>query len=68
MKLGEYIKKLQKIEAEYGSDMELVYSKDVEGNYFEPVVIGPEAVYYSKDMNDIHEADEEYPANVVCIN
>jgi len=68
MKLGEYIKKLQEIEAEYGSDIELIYARDVEGNSFESVVIGPEAVFYSKDMDDIHEVDEEYPGNVVCIN
>ncbi len=68
MKLGEYIKKLQEIEVKYGSDMELIFARDIEGNSFEPVTIGPEAVFYSKDMDDIHETNEEYPANVVCIN
>lgn len=41
IKLGEYIKKLQAIEAKYGSDIELIYARDVEGNSFEPVIVGP---------------------------
>lgn len=68
MELGEYIKKLQEIEAKYGSDMKLIYTSDVEGNFFEPVTIGPEAVYYSMDINNIHEVDKEYSANAICIN
>jgi len=68
MKLGEYINRLQEIEAEYGSDIELIYSMDTEGNYFEPVVIAPEAVYYDSSINNIHEVDKKHFANAVCVN
>ena len=68
MKLGEYIKKLQAIEAKYGSNIKLVYAKDIEGNSFEPVIVGPEAVHYSEDIENTHEVDEEHPVNAICIN
>ena len=76
MKLKEYIENLQAIYAKEG-DLELIYSKDDEGNYFSTV--GQEAtVMYCYNhgeidpihTNDIEEALEDDPdiKKFVCIN
>jgi len=69
MKLKEYFNKLKELKKQYGDDIELIYSQDDEGNYFDKVVFGAEAVYYDDRIHEIHELDDEHPApNAICIN
>jgi len=68
MKLGKYIDMLKALEKEYGRDIELIYSKDDEGNYFDFVVFGAEAVYYDSELHRIKEPDENHQTNVICLN
>jgi len=68
MKLGEYLEKLQALATIYGPNIELIYSQDEEGNYFDYLHIGPEPVHYANKEHSIHNVDDEYQANVICIN
>lgn len=73
MKLTKYIEKLQELLAEHG-DLELIYSKDDEGNGYEKVHYGPSVVnYIASDREVIHEDDlEEWDESdyekVICVN
>lgn len=64
--LKEYINHLNKLLETYG-DLPLLYSSDEEGNYIQPLYIGPSAVYDSEETGVI-EIDDEYKANAICIN
>jgi len=66
MKLREYIEQLQKF-AEMNPetlDMDVIYSRDDEGNGFQEVHYSPSKGYY-EDM-EFQEGDED--VNAVCIN
>lgn len=73
MKLKEYIEKLNKLYKEHG-DLELVYSKDDEGNEFNYLNFDPSLVnYIPSDYNvvsdeDLEEYDESEYKKVICIN
>ena len=73
MKLDEYIKGLLFLQETYGT-LDLVYSKDDEGNEFRYVNYLPSLVNYNEmDKNIISEEDlEEYSEDdytkVICIN
>ena len=73
MKLTTYIEKLQELFREHG-DLELIYSKDDEGNDYQTVNYDPSVVnYIASDREVIHEDDlEEWDeseyAKVICIN
>ena len=68
MKLGEYLEKLQALATIYGPNIELIYSQDEEGNYFDYLHIDPEPVYYDNQLHEIHELDDEYQTNAICVN
>ena len=57
MTLKEYMRVLKKIAKEYGTDLEVVYSKDDEGNKFE-------LVHYSPSVGKF----EVFSEDVVCVN
>jgi len=66
MKLKEYIEQLQKF-AEMNPetlDMDVIYSRDDEGNGFQQVHYAPSKGFY-EDM-EFEEGDED--VNAVCIN
>jgi hypothetical protein len=73
MKLTKYIEKLQELFKEHGN-LELIYSKDDEGNGYQTVNCEPSLVnYISSDREVIHEDDlEEWDETeyqkVICIN
>lgn len=73
MKLKEYIEKLNKLYKEHG-DLELIYSKDDEGNEFSYLNFDPSLVnYIPADYNVVSDEDlEEYSESeykkVICIN
>lgn len=63
MKISEHIKALQDLKKKHG-DLELVYSKDDEGNAFSPVVYSPSVGRFSgREFSQT----EDNP-NSVCIN
>jgi hypothetical protein len=73
MNLREYIEKLNKLYTKHG-DLELVYSKDDEGNEFNYVNFDPSLVNYnSSDLSviaddDLDEYNESEYKKVICIN
>lgn len=73
MKLKEYIEKLNKLYIKHG-DLELVYSKDDEGNEFNYLNFDPSLVnYIPADYNvvsdeDLDEYSESEYKKVICIN
>jgi nitrate reductase NapAB chaperone NapD len=73
MKLKEYLEKLQELYETYG-DLELIYSSDDEGNYYDRVTHLPDIVNFNMvDKEVIHDDDiEEYSedeySKVICIN
>ena len=73
MKLTKYIEQLQELLREHG-DLELIYSKDDEGNGYEKVHYDPSvANYISSDRevihdDDIDEWDESDYEKVICVN
>lgn len=68
MTLGQYLERLQILSNQYGPNTELIYSSDEEGNYFDYLCIGPEAVYYDNDEHEMHELDDNHQANAICVN
>lgn len=72
MKLKEYIKNLQEVAKEFGDDLEVIFSADDEGNYYDEVYADPsvgnfhqqEFVPLTKEESD----EEELEINSVCIN
>ena len=73
MNLREYIEKLNKLYIKHG-DLELVYSKDDEGNEFNYINFDPSLVNYNpSDLSVIADDDlDEYGEleykKVICIN
>ena len=73
MNLKEYIEKLNKLYTKHG-DLELVYSKDDEGNEFNYINFDPSLVNYNpSDLSVIADDDlDEYGEleykKVICIN
>lgn len=73
MKLKEYIEKLNKLYKEHG-DLELIYSRDDEGNEFNYLNFDPSLVnYIPSDLSvitdeDLEEYDESEYKKVICIN
>jgi hypothetical protein len=78
MKLDDYIKHLQKIQAEHGN-MDLVYACDEEGNRFDKVIFGPsvgffhEGTFIDKEMidDDIIDFGKDFThskPDCVCVN
>ena len=73
MKLTKYIEKLQVLLKEHG-DLDLIYSKDDEGNGYQTVNYKPSLSYYiASDREVIHEDDlEEWDESeyqkVICVN
>ena len=73
MNLKEYIEKLNKLYTKHG-DLELVYSKDDEGNEFNYINFDPSLVNYNPsdlsviDDEDLDEYDESEYKKVICIN
>ena len=73
MRLEEYIKQLQQIQATYGN-LELIYAKDDEGNGYNKVNYLPERVYYNESDRelipelDIEEYDESDYITVCWVN
>lgn len=75
MKLNEYIEELKEILEEHG-DLDLIYSRDSEGNGFENVFYSPSIMYkegvshrfdaYSED--DLEDDEKEDYQKVVCVN
>lgn len=77
MKLKEYIKTLQALEAEGHGDLEVIYAVDDEGNAYHSVYGGPSLVmvedlneYYKEVVhpNDAEEYEIEYKENAILIN
>lgn len=77
MKLKDYIKILQQIQKKHGDNLELIYSIDDEGNWYEKVYFSPSVHYVSKqtlkddsfdcmNIDDIPTTDKDVA--VVCIN
>lgn len=70
MKLKNYIKKLQKIEKEYGGDLTVIYAVDDEGNSYDEINYSPGVGQFAHGdeyrPKDHFENDEEI--NAVCIN
>ena len=73
VKLTKYIEKLQELLKEHG-DLELIYSKDDEGNGYQTVNYEPCLMnYIASDREvihdeDIEEWDESEYQKVICIN
>lgn len=73
MKLKEYIEKLNKLYKEHG-DLELIYSRDDEGNEFNYLNFDPSLVnYIPSDLSvitdeDLEEYDESEYQKVICVN
>jgi len=63
MKLSQYIKSLQETKKKHG-DLEVVYSKDDEGNAFGKIVYAPSVGKFS---NREFEQTEDNPDSV-CVN
>lgn len=72
MKLKEYIKNLQDIVKEHGGELEVVFSSDDEGNYYDKVNFGASIGNYDNDSGDWNDEEtckeEDYKINAVCIN
>jgi len=72
MKLSEYIEKMNEVIngltdlIKEGNDFEVVYSKDDEGNEYQPVYFTPTAGYY-EDREFTSELENRKP-NAICIN
>ena len=67
MTLNQYIKELQELvlqNPEHG-DLEVVYSRDDEGNGFNKVHFGPSKGKFDEDDKDF---DQEGEPNAVCVN
>lgn len=73
MKLSEYIKELQELEAQGYGEFELIYSSDSEGNNYHKVGYSP-GLMMVDDLSEyyldiIHPDDaEEYAPNVIIVN
>lgn len=71
MKFKEYVENLKKILEEHPetADMDVVYSRDDEGNGFNRVHYTPTVGYYDQSDGDFSETEEEDgDANAICIN
>jgi hypothetical protein len=72
MKLSEYIEKMNEVIdglnelIKEGNDFEVVYSKDDEGNEYQPVYFTPIVGYY-QDREFTSELENRKP-NAICIN
>jgi hypothetical protein len=75
MVLDELIYRLQEIRKQHGGNLEVVYSKDDEGNAFHEVVYSPTVGYHLAGTDEwVSEGefaeffDEPPKINAVCIN
>lgn len=69
MKFKEYLKHLQKLAKvnPEALEYEVVYSSDDEGNFFQPVHMGPCVGHYTSSGDFDAEPPEE-EKNAVCLN
>lgn len=71
MLLKDYIKKLKEI-AKENPDLEVIYSKDSEGNSFGPVAHTPSIGSYKDGefINDdgTEEYSQQFKTNSICLN
>ena len=79
MKLREYIQNLNKLAKEHPEylDLDVIYAADDEGNDYNLVEFEPTPMFHDED-NDYYidkdnfdyefEGEEEFEANVICIN
>ena len=65
MKLREYMRRLEKIKAKYGDDLEMVYSIDDEGNAYHSIYYHPSIGVFE---NDEWVCDPDKTPNSVCVN
>ena len=65
MKIKDYIKKLEALAKKY-PNASVIYSRDDEGNGFEPVTFAPVAGRY--EHGQFEGARFEEDVNVICIN
>ena len=73
MRLQEYIQKLQQI-LETEGDLELIYSRDDEGNGYDNVQYSPSVQFFNINYfeviaeKDLEEYEEDDYTKVCCIN
>jgi hypothetical protein len=74
MKLSAHIERLQSLLTEHG-DLDLIYSKDDEGNGYNTVNYLPSAMRYDeheREAYNLHTEDNdfigEYLPKVICVN
>jgi hypothetical protein len=70
MKASELIKTLETLKNKYG-DLDLVYSVDEEGNYFNHIAFDAYAGYYdSGEFTPVggDDWDEDLNINAICVN
>ena len=68
MKLKEYIQHLNNIAIRYGTELDVVYCIDDEGNTFMPVHYHPAPGVLGSGGNFYVVKDDETSPEVVCIN
>lgn len=70
MKLGEYLEGFKGLD----KNLEVVFSSDQEGNFFDHVVFLPSTGHFDKDEKNFIDSDSmkderrAEPINAVCIN
>ena len=73
MLLSEYIKHLQSVYEEHGDSLELIYSKDSEGNNFSKLNYAPSLCHYNEDDEETYFdedqiEEENLKVNAICLN
>jgi len=64
MKLKDYLKKFK----DFDPELEVVYSADDEGNYFNKVFYDPSLVHFIEESKIVEDVDDDHLVNAVCIN
>ncbi len=67
MKASDMISKLTELKKKYG-DLNLVYSADDEGNYFNSVFYEPTPGMFNIDTNSFEELGRKGKPTHICIN
>lgn len=70
MLLKDYVENLNKLIRKHpeAKELEVITSRDDEGNGYNPVHFPPDIVHFNKESQEVSEAEEGTPANAVCVN
>jgi len=70
MKLATYLAHLQKLLKEHpeAKFLDVIYSCDDEGNFYDYVNFGAGLMHFDQDENEAQNPTAEKPANCICLN